>query len=98
MATNEVSANNDQSLRDHLLPFYAAAMRISVFDDFIAGFPAESCGRGLRVCLTPPGKYSSTMRIAQWDILEILPRREPRLAEMAEGIGQSRTNSATQNS
>jgi len=70
MATNEVSADNDQSLRDHLLSLLRGGNAHISFDDFIAGFPAESCRRRIEGLPYTAWQVLEHMRIAQWDILE----------------------------
>ena len=70
MATNEVSADNDQSLRDHLLSLLRGGNAHISFDDFIAGFPAESCGQRIEGLPYTVWQVLEHMRIAQWDILE----------------------------
>ena len=70
MATDELSAGNDQSLRDHLLSLLRGGNAHISFDDFIAGFPAESCGQRIEGLPYTPWQVLEHMRIAQWDILE----------------------------
>jgi len=70
MATNEMSANNEQALRDHLLSLLRGGNAHISFDDFIAGFPAESCGQRIEGLPYTAWQVLEHMRIAQWDILE----------------------------
>src|ERR1700716_3391629 len=70
MATNEVSADNEQLLRDHLLSLLRGGNAHISFDDFIAGFPAESCGQRIEGLPYTVWQVLEHMRIAQWDILE----------------------------
>ena len=70
MATDELSAKNQQSLRDHLLSLLRGGNAHISFDDFIAGFPAESCGQRIEGLPYTAWQVLEHMRIAQWDILE----------------------------
>ncbi len=70
MATDELSPENQQSLRDHLLSLLRGGNAHISFDDFIAGFPAESCGRRIEGLPYTAWQVLEHMRIAQWDILE----------------------------
>src|SRR5258708_7576174 len=70
MATDKLNADNDQSLRDHLLSLLRGGNAHISFDDFIAGFPAESCGRRIEGLPYTAWQVLEHMRIAQWDILE----------------------------
>jgi len=70
MATDELSPENQQSLRDHLLSLLRGGNAHISFDDFIAGFPAESCGQRIEGLPYTAWQVLEHMRIAQWDILE----------------------------
>ena len=70
MATDELSPENQQSLRDHLLSLLRGGNAHISFDDFIAGFPAEGCGRWIEGLPYTAWQVLEHMRIAQWDILE----------------------------
>jgi hypothetical protein len=70
MPTDELSAGNLQSLRDHLLSLLRGANAHLSFDDFDAGFPADSCGRRVEGLPYTAWQVLEHMRIAQWDILE----------------------------
>jgi hypothetical protein len=67
---DELSADNEQALRDHLLSLLRGANAHLSFDDFIAGFPAESCGQRIDGLPYTAWQVLEHMRIAQWDILE----------------------------
>jgi len=67
---NEIMSNNDQSLRDHLLSLLGGGNAHISFDDFIAGFPAESCGQRIEGLPYTAWQVLEHIRIAQWDILE----------------------------
>ena len=70
MATDELSAKNQQSLRDHLRSLLRSGNAHISFDDFIAGFPAESCGQQIEGLPYTAWQVLEHMRIAQWDILK----------------------------
>ena len=70
MATDKLSSENEQSLRDHLLSLLRGGNAHISFDDFIAGFPAESCGQRIEGLPYTVWQVLEHMRIAQWDILE----------------------------
>lgn len=70
MTDNELSPGNDQLLRDHLLPLLRGANAHLSFDDFIARFPASSCGQAIEGLPYTAWQVLEHMRIAQWDILE----------------------------
>ncbi|MDX6385085.1 MAG: hypothetical protein QOK48_2658 [Blastocatellia bacterium] len=70
MPTDELSAGNLQSLRDHLLSLLRGANAHLSFDDFDAGFPANICGRRVEGLPYTAWQVLEHMRIAQWDILE----------------------------
>lgn len=70
MATHELSSENDQSLREHLLSLLRGANAHISFDDFVAGFPAACCGQRIAGLPYTAWQVLEHMRIAQWDILE----------------------------
>src|SRR5437870_8085441 len=70
MATDELSSENEQSLRDHLVSLLRGGNAHLGFDDFIAGFPAERCGQKIEGLPYTAWQVLEHMRIAQWDILE----------------------------
>ncbi len=70
MATHRLSSDNDQTLRDHLLSLLRGGNAHISFDDFVAGFPADACGRKIEGLPYTPWQVLEHMRIAQWDILE----------------------------
>ena len=61
---------NEQTLRDHLLSLLRGGNAHISFDDFIAGFPAESCSQRIEGLPYTAWQVLEHMRIAQWDILE----------------------------
>ncbi|MDX6443461.1 MAG: hypothetical protein QOH71_535 [Blastocatellia bacterium] len=67
---DELSADNEQTLRDHLVSLLRGADAHISFDDFIAGFPPESCGQRIEGLPYTAWQVLEHMRIAQWDILE----------------------------
>src|SRR2546423_8581838 len=69
MATDELSTENQQSLRDHLLSLLRGGNAHISFDDFIAGFPAETCGQRIEGLPYTAWQVLEHMRIAQWDIV-----------------------------
>ena len=62
--------NNDQSLREHVLSLLRGGNAHISFDDFIADFPAQLCGRKIDHLPYTPWQVLEHMRIAQWDIVE----------------------------
>ena len=70
MATDKLSSENDQSLRDHLLSLLRGGNAHLSFDDFVTGFPAERCGQRIEGLPYTAWQVCEHMRIAQWDILE----------------------------
>ena len=70
MATDKLSAENEQSLRDHLLSLLRGGNAHISFDDFVAGFPAKRCGQRIEGLPYTAWQVLEHMRIAQWDILE----------------------------
>lgn len=70
MAPAELNTAQSQSLRDHLLSLLQGANAHLSFDDFIARFPADSCGRKVASLPYTAWQVLEHMRIAQWDILE----------------------------
>ena len=70
MATDKLSSENEQSLRDHLLSLLRGGNAHISFDDFVAGFPVESCGQRIEGLPYTAWQVLEHMRIAQWDILE----------------------------
>lgn len=70
MATDELSVENEQSLRDHLLSVLRGGDAHINFDDFVAGFPAQRCGQRIEGLPYTAWQVLEHMRIAQWDILE----------------------------
>jgi hypothetical protein len=63
-------SNNDQELRDHLVSLLSGANAHIGFDDFVAGFPAASCGQRIEGLPYTAWQVLEHIRIAQWDILE----------------------------
>jgi DinB superfamily len=63
-------ANNDQSLRDHLLSLLRVGNAHISFDDFVADFRVEACGLKIEGLPYTPWQVLEHMRLAQWDILE----------------------------
>jgi hypothetical protein len=63
-------ADNDQTLRDHLLSLLRGGNAHISFDDFVADFPAAACGQKIEGLPYTPWQVLEHMRIAQWDILE----------------------------
>jgi hypothetical protein len=67
---NTQKAENDKSLRDHLLSLLRGGNAHISFDDFVADFPVEDCGRKIEGLPYTPWQVLEHIRIAQWDILE----------------------------
>jgi hypothetical protein len=70
LATDKLSSENEQSLRDHLLSLLRGANAHISFDDFVAGFPPDKCGQRVEGLPYTAWQVLEHMRIAQWDILE----------------------------
>lgn len=67
---NERENKTDRLLRDHLLSLLRGGNAHISFDDFVADFPAETCGRKIEGAPYTSWQVLDHMRIAQWDILE----------------------------
>ena len=65
-----MATDQDKSLRDHLLNLLRGGGAHMAFDDFIADFPPELCGRKIDGLPYTSWQVIEHMRIAQWDILE----------------------------
>jgi hypothetical protein len=65
-----MSANPDQSAREHVLSLLRGGNAHTSFDDAIAGFPATARGTKVRELPYTAWMLLEHLRIAQWDILE----------------------------
>ena len=65
-----MNQSNDKSLRDQLLDLLSAGNAHVSFEDFIKGFPVETCGQRVESLPYTAWQVLEHMRIAQWDILE----------------------------
>src|SRR5260370_41981329 len=65
-----MATDQDKSLRDQLLNRLRGGGAHMAFDDFIADFPPELCGRKIDGLPYTTWQVIEHMRIAQWDILE----------------------------
>ena len=63
-------AENDKSLREHLVSLLRGANAHISFADFVADFPAKACGQKIEGLPYTPWQVLEHIRIAQWDILE----------------------------
>jgi hypothetical protein len=63
-------SNSDKALRDHALYVLRGEGAHVTFEDFVASFPSELCGRRLDGLPYTAWQVLEHMRIAQWDILE----------------------------
>lgn len=70
MATDKLSSEDDQTLRDHLLSLLQGRNAHISFDDFVKDFPAEACDRKIEGLPYTAWQVLEHIRIAQWDILE----------------------------
>jgi hypothetical protein len=70
MATEKLSSENEQTLRDQLLSLLRGGNAHISFDDFVTGFPAENSGPRIEGLPYSAWQVLEHMRIAQWDILE----------------------------
>ena len=71
-----VNTDNDKSVRDHVLYLLRSGGAHLSFDDLVADFPIESCGRKIEGLPYTAWQVLEHMRIAQWDILEF--SRDPK--------------------
>ena len=62
--------NNDESIRKHVLSLLRGGNAHISFDNFIADFPVDACGRKIEGLPYTAWQVLEHMRIAQWDILE----------------------------
>ena len=62
--------NNNNSLGEHVLYLLRGGGAHLSFDDFVADFPSELCGRQVDGLPYTAWQVVEHMRIAQWDILE----------------------------
>jgi hypothetical protein len=69
-------ADNEQSLREHLLYLLRGGGAHMSFDDFIGEFPAELCAEEVPGLPYSAWQVLEHMRRAQWDILEF--SRDPK--------------------
>jgi hypothetical protein len=60
----------DNELRQHLISLLRGGGAHISFDDFVADFPADSCGRRFDTLPYTAWQVLEHMRLAQWDILE----------------------------
>ena len=65
-----MSIDENKSLRDHLVYLLRGGGAHVSFDNFIADFPTELCGRKINGLPYTPWQVVEHMRIAQSDILE----------------------------
>jgi len=69
-------ADNEQSLREHLLYLLRGGGAHMSFEDFIEEFPAELCSSEVPGLPYTAWQVLEHMRLAQWDILEF--SRDPK--------------------
>ncbi len=62
--------NNDESIRKHVLSLLRGGNAHISFDNFVADFPVDACGRKIEGLPYTAWQVLEHMRIAQWDILE----------------------------
>lgn len=74
--TGTQKANNDQSLRDHVLSLLRGRNAHISFDAFVKDFPAAACDRKIEGLPYTAWQVLEHIRIAQWDILEFC--RDPK--------------------
>lgn len=65
-----MTANPDQSIREHVLSLLNGGNAHTTFDDAIAGLPPNARGKIVRGLPYTPWMLLEHLRIAQWDILE----------------------------
>ncbi len=85
MATDKLSAENAQALRDHLLSLLSGGNAHIDFEDFFAGFPEERCGQRIEGLPYTPWQVLEHMRIAQRDILEFCREKNHASPKWPEG-------------
>jgi hypothetical protein len=62
--------DDNEAVRKHALYLLRGGGAHLSFDDFVAGFPADLCGRRIEGLPYTPWQVLEHMRLAQWDILE----------------------------
>ena len=85
MATDNLSSENDQSLRDHLLSLLRGGNAHISFDDSVAAFPVEACGQRIQGLPYSAWQVLEHLRIAQWDIIEFCRDRNHVSPKWPEG-------------
>ena len=78
-------SSHDQSLRDHLLYLLRGEGAHISFEDFVADFPVEACGRKIEGLPYTAWQVLEHMRIALWDILEFSRDRKHVSPKWPEG-------------
>lgn len=63
-------SEHNPSLREHVLSLLSGGNAHISFDDFVADFPVDDCGRKIEGLPYTAWQVLEHMRIAQWDILE----------------------------
>ena len=68
--SNKEDSEHNASLRKHVLSLLRGGNAHISFEDFVADFPVEACGRKISGLPYTAWQVLEHMRIAQWDILE----------------------------
>ncbi len=68
--SNKEESEDNASVRKHVLALLSGSNAHISFDDFVADFPADACGRKIEGLPYTAWQVLEHMRIAQWDILE----------------------------
>ena len=68
--SNKQESEHNASLRKHVLALLSGGNAHISFDDFVADFPVDACGRKIEGLPYTAWQVLEHMRIAQWDILE----------------------------
>ncbi len=68
--SNKEESEDNVSVRKHVLALLRGGNTHISFDDFVADFPVDACGRKIEGLPYTSWQVLEHMRIAQWDILE----------------------------
>jgi len=68
--SNEEESEDSASLRKHVVALLRGGNAHISFDNFVADFPVDACGRKVEGLPYTAWQVLEHMRIAQWDILE----------------------------
>jgi hypothetical protein len=92
-----MTANPDQSTREHVLSLLRGGNAHTTFDDAVASLPADARGKKVRGLPHTAWMVLEHLRIAQWDILEFSRNPQHQSPEWPKGYwpGKSAPASAS---